>query len=267
MANIGIVAGGGKLPIIFSDVARKKGDKVLGMGLKGVTDPELEDHVDKFIWFEKGAVQKAIMSLVTDRINRIVLLGKLRKDLFFKGDEGLDAETKAILGKLNDRRDYSLLNEGAKFLGKFGIEIMDPSPYLTDLIPQKGVLTKRAPTKEEAEDIDYGNAIARELTRFDIGQTVLVKLKTVIALEAVEGTDQAIARAGQLSKKGFVAVKIARPDQDMRFDVPLVGPETLEAISKAGGTALALESGRTFLMDRQEVVRFADEKGIAVVII
>ena len=268
MANIGLVAGAGKLPELFAGLARKKGDRVIGIGLKGVTDGGFEKHVDKLVWVDLGAVQKTIFSLMTDRINKIVLLGKLKKDLFFRGDVALDRDAELMLGKLNnDRKDYSLLTEAAKFLGKFGIEIMDPTPYMQEFIPQKGVLTKRGLTDNEREDMDYACQVAKELARFDIGQTVAVKQKTVIAIEAVEGTDDTIARAGKFSKKGFVVAKAARPEQDMRFDVPLIGLETVEALAAAGGTAIALESGKTFLIDRAAVVSFADSHDLAIVIV
>lgn len=267
MEKVGVVAGSGKLPIIFADNARSKGEQVVGIGLKGVTDPALESHVDKLIWVDPAAVQKSVFAVLAERIKRIALLGKFRKEMLFNNNEGIDAGAKTMLGKLRDRKDYSVLNGAAKFLGAFGIEIMDPTPYLADLIPQKGTLTRRSPDGHEAEDIDYAGRIARELTRLDIGQTVAVKNGTVLALEAVEGTDETIARAGGISKKGFVVAKFARPDQDMRFDVPLVGLETVEALVAAGGTALALEAGRTFLIDKDEIVRLADDRGVAIVIV
>ena len=267
MAKIGIVGGSGRLPIIFSDAARKKGEKVVGIGLKGLTDPALESHVDKFIWIDLGAVQKTIFVVVAERIKKIALLGKLNKDLFFKNNKELDADAKTFAGKLSDMKDYSMLNKAADFLGKFGIQIMDPTLYLQDLLPQKGVMTGRKPSEAESADIEYARSIALELARLDIGQTVAVKSKTVIALEAMEGTDETIARAGGLSKQGFVVVKVARPDQDMRFDVPLVGLETVETLSRAGGTALALEAGRTFLIDREAIVKFADEKNLSIVVV
>jgi len=267
MAKIGIVGGSGKLPIIFSDAARRKGEKVVGIGLKGLTDPALESHVDKIIWIDLGAVQKTVFAVVAERISKIALLGKLNKDLFFKNNGNLDADTKTFAGKLSDMKDYSMLNKAADFLGKFGIQIMDPTPYLADLLPQKGVLTGRKPTEAETSDIAYAREIAGELARLDIGQTVAVKNKTVIALEAMEGTDETIARAGGLSKQGFVVAKAARPEQDMRFDVPLVGLETVEALAKAGGTALALESGKTFLIDREAIVKFADSKNLSIIVI
>lgn len=266
MARIGIVGGSGKLPIIFSDAARRKGEKVIGIGLKGVTDPALEGHVDKLIWIDLGAVQKTIFAVVAERVNKIALLGKLNKDLFLKNNKDLDADARTFTGRLNDMRDYSMLRKAADFLRKFGIEIIDPTPYLRDLLPEKGVITKRPPTESEAEDITYARQVAGELARLDIGQAVAVKSKAVLALEAMEGTDRVIARAGELSQKGFVVVKAARPDQDMRFDVPLVGLETIETLAASGGTALALESGRTFLIDREAIVSFADARNIAIVI-
>jgi hypothetical protein len=267
MAKIGIVGGSGNLPIIFADAARKKGEKVVGIGLKGLTDPALESHVDKFIWIDAGAIQKAVFAVVAERIGKIALLGKINKDLFFKNNKDLDADAKTFAGKMSDMKDYSMLNKAADFLGKFGIQIMDPTPYLGDLLPQKGVLTNRKPSETESADIDYARSVAAELTRLDIGQTVAVKNKTVIALEAMEGTDETMARAGGLSKQGFVVAKIARPNQDMRFDVPLVGLETVEALARAGGTALALEAGRTFLIDREAIVKFADSKNLSIVVV
>jgi len=267
MATIGVVAGAGKLPIIFADTAKRRGDRVIGIGIKGVTSNEIESHVDKFVWFELAAMQKMIFSLLSNRINKIVLLGKLKKDLFFKNSEGFDEDTKKLLSKLDNNRDYSILSKASELLAKFGIEVIDPTSYLKDLMPAKGIVTKRPPTKEETDDIEYAKTIASELARLDIGQAVTVKNKTVVAIEAIEGTDEAIARSGSLSKRGFVVVKVARPNQDMRFDIPLVGLETVEAIVKAGGTALAIESDKTFLIDKEEIIKLADEKGLSIIVI
>ncbi|MBN2453011.1 MAG: UDP-2,3-diacylglucosamine diphosphatase LpxI [Candidatus Omnitrophica bacterium] len=267
MATIGLVAGSGKLPAIFSDSARQRGDKVIGIGLKGVTPPEIENHVDKFIWFELAALQKMIFAAVSNRITKIVLLGKLRKDIFFKNTEGFDEDTRKILGKLTDKKDYSMLNKVSETLSKFGMEVLDPTPYLKDYMPSKGVLTRRHPSEDEAKDLEYARKIALENAGRDIGQAVAVKNRTVIAIEAVEGTDEMIARAGSLSGRGFVVAKVARPEQDMRFDVPLVGLETVEALVKAGATALSIEAGRTFLIDREEIIKLADEKSLSIVIV
>ena len=267
MSRIGLVAGEGKLPIVFSKIARDKGDTVIALGLKGITDPSLEQYVQKLHWIEWGKWQKAILLCVTERMSKIVMLGKVKKEAFFKRPEDLDAEATKILEDLGDKKDYAILNEAAKYLKKLGIEVIDPTLYLTDFIPRKGILTKREPAKNEWEDIEYGKGVAKSLSAFDIGQTIAVKDKTVIALEAVEGTDETILRAGTHVTGGFVVVKVARPDQDMRFDVPLVGLETLNALIKSGAKVLALESDKTLLMDKEEVARLADEKGISIVII
>ena len=267
MSRIGLVAGEGKLPAVFSHVAKKKGDKVIAFGIKGVTDEGLEHCVDKMHWLKWGSLQKVALLFVTERIGKIVLLGKVRKEIFFKKEKELDEASKKILDKISTKKDYSILNEVTGFLKKFGVEVLDSTVYLSEFIPERGVLTERRPTKEESSDIEYGKDIALTLSGFDIGQTVIVKDRTVVALEAMEGTDETIARAGALTAGGFVAVKMARPKQDMRFDVPLVGLDTLKALIRAGGKVLALEAGKTLLIDRDEVIALADEKDISVVIV
>jgi len=181
--------------------------------------------------------------------------------------DNFDEEAKEALGKIRDKKDYAIFNGVAGVLKKIGVEVLDSTMYFKDLIPQKGVITKRSPSKEESEDINYGEKIARQMAGFDIGQTVAVKDRTVIAIEAIEGTDGTIARAGGLVSGGFVVVKTARPDQDMRFDVPLIGPDTIRVAIKAGATAFALESGKTLLMDKEELIKLADASNLSVVII
>lgn len=267
MARIGLVAGDGKLPIIFSKAAKAKGDTVIGFGLKGITQDELKSYVDKMHWLKWGDFTKALILLAAERINKVIMLGKVKKEAFFKEGQKFDDETKKILEKTKDKKDYAILNEVTKVLNKIGVEVIDSSFYLKDLIPSKGILTKRAPTEDEWEDINYGVKVAKELSRYDIGQTVAVKDKTVLALEAAEGTDETISRAGRLTDGGFVIVKTARPDQDMRFDVPLAGLDTLKAIIEAKGKALAVEEKRTLLLDKDELVKRADECGVSIVVV
>ena len=267
MPRIGLVAGEGKLPIIFSIAAKAKGDTVIAFGLEGMTDPALEKHVHKLHWIKWGSWQKALLLLVGERINKITMLGKIKKETFFKRPDDLDSEAKKIIEELGDKKDYAILNEVTKYLKKLGIDVIDSTLYLTDFIPRKGTLTRREPEKNEWADIEYGRQAAKELSKFDIGQTVAVKDKTVITLEAVEGTDDTITRAGNYVKDGFVVVKVARPDQDMRFDVPLVGLDTVKALVKAGGTVLALESDKTLLMDKEAVIKLANENNLSIVII
>jgi UDP-2,3-diacylglucosamine hydrolase len=267
MARIGLVAGCGELPLVFARKAKERGDTVIALGLKGVTSAELEKYVEKIYWFEWGDLKKALLLAVMQRLRKIVLLGKIDKGILFKDSGSLDEESKKIVGSSGGKKDYNILKGVAGLVKTVGIEIIDPTPYLEELIPTKSILTKRIPTKKEELDIEYGRKIASELARFDIGQTVIVKDKTVIALEAVEGTDAAIRRAGKLVDGGFTVVKMARPAQDARFDIPLVGPDTVKAIVESGGKVLALEQMKTFLMNREDAVRIADESGLSVIVI
>jgi DUF1009 family protein len=267
MGRIGLVAGEGRLPVLFADAAKLSGDTVIAFGVKGMTDPSLESHAEKMHWLDWGDFRKAMLLVAAERIKKIALLGKVRKDLLFKDAASLDKEAASALARIKDKKDYAVFREAANILSKFGIEIMDSTVYLKDLLPARGAVSARQPTKEESADIDYGCDIARKLASMDIGQAVAVKDKTVIAAEAAEGTDEMVRRAGVLSKQGFVLVKVARPDQDMRFDVPLVGPDTVKLLIASGGKALALEQGRMFLMDRDEIKRLADKSGVAVVVV
>jgi DUF1009 family protein len=239
----------------------------VAFALKGVTDERLASCVEKIHWFEWGDFKKAVLVLATERIKKIILLGKIEKDLLFKEEGRLDAEAKKVLENVKDKKDYSILKGVAKVLAAFGVEILDSTTHLDELLPSKGVLTKRSPTPAEKEDIEYGLRTARELAGRDIGQAVAVKDKTVISVEGVEGTDAAIKRAGELTGGGFTVVKAARPDQDMRFDVPVVGPGTMQVLIKSGGRCLAMEGRKMFLLDKDEVVRLADASGISIVVI
>ena len=267
METIGLVAGYGELPILFAKAAKERGDRVVGFGLKGATSTSLEAHVEKMHWLEWGNLQKGIILLATAGVKKIVLLGKIRKDLLFKNDAQLDEKASQMISTLKDKKDYAVLGGVTKMLKLAGITVIDPTPYLSAFLPLKGTLTKGEPTKDEWDDIRYGCEIAGELARRDIGQAVAVKEKTVIALEAVEGTDETIRRAGTLSNGGFTIVKVARPDQDMRFDIPLIGLDTLKALIAAKGRVLALQEKKTLLIDKDEMIRLADEKGVAIVVV
>lgn len=267
MAKIGLVAGEGRLPIVLAKEARRRGDEVVAFGVTGLTDAELEKHVAKMHWFEWGELQKAFMTILAEGLRKIVFLGKINKSLLFKEGGDLDEKSKNFLAGLKDKKDYSVLKKIQGMLKLIGAELLDATDYLEGLVPEKGVLSRRRPTGRESSDIEVGRTIARELARWDIGQTVCVKDGCVIAMEAAEGTDETIRRAGALSEGGFTVVKMARPEQDMRLDVPLVGPDTVRTLSSAGARVLALEGKKTILMDREEVISIADEAGIAIIIV
>lgn len=267
MQKIGLVAGYGKLPLLYARAARAAGETVIGFGIKGMTDEALASNVDKMHWLTWGSLQKAILFAIMDGVRRAVLLGKIDKSVVFGADHVLDDDAKKVLSARGGKKDYTILREVEGHLKKIGISIIDPTPYLQELIPRRGVLTRRQPTEKEWSDIGYGKTLAAAMAHFDIGQTVAVREKTVIAVEAVEGTDETIRRAGSLIDGGFVVVKMARPDQDMRFDVPLVGLDTLKTLIASKCKVFALEADRTFLSDREEVVKLADDHDVAIAII
>jgi len=267
MGKIGLVAGGGGLPVLFAQEAKARGDKVVGFGLKGLTAKELEAVVDKMHWFEWGQLQKALFALGIARVNKVVLLGKIKKTLIFQNEKNLDEKARGIFKKLSDKNDYSILKAIEGALKKIGIGLIDAADYLGGLMPAKGLLTKRPPDGREEKDIEIGSNMARELAKFDTGQTVCVKDGCAVALEGAEGTDETIRRAGALSGGGFTVVKMARPNQDMRFDIPLIGLLTLKTLIEAKATALALEARKTILMDREELIALADRSGISIVVI
>ena len=265
--RIGLVAGAGELPVAFARNAKARGDTVVVLALKGVTSEELSKYAEKVHWFEWGDLKKAMLLAVTERLRKIALLGKIKKEILFKDSDKLDEESKDIVRKAGGKKDYAILKGIANLVKTIGIEIIDPTPYLEELIPVKGVLTKRAPTKAEKEDIEYGRQVASDLAKFDIGQTVVIKDRTVIALEAAEGTDETVVRAGKLAGGGFTVVKMARPDQDARFDIPLVGPDTIKGIIASHGAVLALQEKKTFLMNRDEVIALANSSNISIVVV
>jgi len=267
MARIGLVAGEGELPLIFAKKAKEKGDTVIVVGMKGVTSEELSKYAEKMHWFEWGDLKKAMLLAVMERINKIALLGKIKKEILFKDSGKFDDKSNEVVRKAGSKKDYAILKNVAAIIRTVGIEVIDPTPYLEELVPSKGVLTKRTPSKSEKEDIEYGREVASKLAEFDIGQTVVIKEKTVIALEAAEGTDETIKRAGLLAGGGFTVVKMARPDQDARFDIPLVGPDTVKMIADVGGSVLALQAEKTLLMNKDETISLADKHNISIVVV
>jgi len=267
MARIGLVAGSGDLPVVFARKAKEKGDTVVVLGMRGVTSEKLSDYAEKIHWFEWGDLKRAMLLAVTERLNRIALLGKIKKEILFKDSSKFDEAAKNIVKVAGGKKDYAILKGVANLIKTVGIEVIDPTPYLEELIPLKGILTKRIPTKSENEDIEYGREVASKLAGFDIGQTVVIKDKTVIALEAAEGTDETIKRAGKLVDGAFTVVKMARPDQDARFDIPLIGPDTIKVIAENKGSVLALQEKKTFLMNKDETIKLADAHNISIVVV
>lgn len=264
MPTIGLIAGGGRFPILFAESARRAGYTVVATGFVRQTLPELERQVEAITWVKLGEFKKIAAALEQGGASQVVLLGSIAKVRFFR-DAWVDAAGLEILARVAVRSDDNLLRAGARWLEEQGLEVVDATPFLKDRLAPEGVLGKQLPTDEEMADARYGLELARGIGQLDLGQTVVVKHGVGVAVEALEGTDACIRRGGELAGKGTVVVKAVKPGQDRRFDVPAVGPDTIDAMREAKARVLAVEAGATLLMDRDEMVRRADRSRIALV--
>lgn len=261
---IGLIAGNGRFPIIFADNAKKLGYRVSAVAHEGETEPELERHVDRIHWIKIGQLNKLIRALKEDGVREAVMLGGIKKTHVFTTVRP-DFRTLALATRLALWKDDDILRELAAELEKEGIRIRESTFGLKDILIEEGVLTRRKPTKKEWEDIRYGWQVAHDIGRLDIGQCVVVKDRVVVAVEAVEGTDGAIKRGGELAKDGAVVVKRSKPQQDLRFDLPAVGPRTIDVMTSVRASVLALEARKTVFLDRDLTLARADDAGIAIV--
>jgi DUF1009 family protein len=265
--RIGLLAGEGRLPIIFADEARKKGTKVIALAAKGIASKTLGDHVDKIYWIDLSEAGKLPLICLTNRIRALVMIGKIPKSIFFKKDFSKSKEISSFLNDTENRSDDSILRDVSRKVEKLGFTFINPIDFLSDFMPEKGTLAKREPTAEEWEDIEFGRGAAKSLGTLDIGQTVTVKNKAILTVEAIEGTDETIKRAGRFSGGGIIAVKMLKPNQDPRFDIPTVGIETIDSLIEVKAAVLAIEAEKTLFIDQQESIAKADRHGISIVAI
>ena len=262
--RIGLIAGNGRFPIIFAENARRLGYVVSAVAHIGETEPELAQHVENIHWIKIGQLNKLIKAFKDDGVRQAVMLGGIKKTHVFTTVRP-DLRTLAIASRLRAFKDDAILREFAAELEGEGIRIRESTFGLNGILVEESPLTKRRPSKKEWDDIRYGWDVAREVGRLDIGQCVVVKDRVIVAVEAVEGTDQAIRRGGELAGEGAVVVKRCKPQQDLRFDLPAVGPQTIQVMISVKATALAVEAGKSVLLDRQEMIHQAERAGIAVV--
>jgi DUF1009 family protein len=261
MATIGLIAGGGRFPLLFAESARRAGHRVIAAAHVNQTDPALEGLVDALTWVKLGQFGKVEEVLKQGGAEGVVMLGSITKARFFR-DAWLDGVGVALVAKLAVRSDDNLLRAIASGLEERGLPVLDPTPYLHDRLAPEGVLGKHRPSDEELADARYGLELARAVGRLDLGQTVVVKDRVGIAVEALEGTDACIRRGGELCKEGAVVVKAVKPQQDRRFDLPAVGPDTVEVLREAKARVLAVEAGATLVMDLERMVEKADRARI-----
>jgi len=262
--RIGLIAGNGRFPIIFADNVRRLGFTVSAIAHVGETLPELESHVDRIHWLKVGQFSKALSALKADGIRQAVMLGGIRKTHVFTALRP-DLRALAIFSRLKHWKDDAILRAVAGELEREGIQIRESTFGLEGILAEEGNLTSRKPTKKEWEDIQFGWDTLKPLGTLDIGQCVVVKNRVIVAVEAVEGTDETITRGGTLGGKGAVVVKRTKPHQDLRFDLPAVGLKTIEAMVTVNASVLAVEAGRTVVLDREEMFANAQSAGIAII--
>ena len=266
METLGLLAGIGHLPVDVAQSAKKLGYKVVAIAVVADTDPELPENADEFYTINVGKVGKILQTLKQHDVRNVTMIGKVTKEVLYKNGVMIpDLTTIRVLASLPDRKDDTIMNAIVKLIEDTGMHVMDQTVLIQPLLPEPGVLTKRKPTEQEWEDMRFGFRMAKELGRLDIGQTVVVKNRAVMALEAIEGTDACILRGGFLGKGGVVVAKTAKPAQDNRFDMPSVGTTTLTSMIHAGATGIVIEAGRTLLVDRKRTLAMAEEKGITIV--
>lgn len=260
----GLIAGNGRFPFLVLEGARKAKAAISVVALREETDPEIERIAERVQWVGIGQLGKMISFFKNEGVERAIMAGQVKHVQIFSNAIP-DARMLKMLLKLPRRNTDALIGAIADELLSEGIELIDSTYFLKDYLPEPGVLTKRKPDDRERGDVDYGLEIAREIARLDLGQTIVIRSKACVAIEAMEGTDETIRRAGQLAKGRLTVVKVAKSSQDMRFDVPVVGLPTIEAMLSAGAACLSVTAGKTLLFDREEMIRLADKNKIAIV--
>ena len=269
---IGLLAAAGRFPIVFAQKAQARGMPVACVGIKHLAASDLAVHCTQFTWAGLGRLGKVIRWFRRQRVSQIVMAGKVHKSELLKPWRILqllpDWRTLQFWynRRRRDNRDDSLLLGLIAEFERDGLRFASALEYCPEILVRLGNLTQRGPTTSETADISFGWELAKEMGRLDVGQSVAIRERAVLAVEAIEGTDQAIRRAGQLCRKGgFTVVKVAKPQQDMRFDVPTVGITTIESMRQAGARVLAIEAGKTIILDELETVRLADRYGLTIV--
>jgi UDP-2,3-diacylglucosamine hydrolase len=263
--TLGIIAGNRSLPLLFARQARSLGvKKLVAVAFEGETDSTLAPLVDEIVWLKVGQLSKMISAFTQRGVKQCVMVGQIApKNLY---DLRPDLRAMAMLLRLKEKNAHTVFGAIADELKKDGVELIEATPWLRPGMPASGFLLGRKLSDEQRADVEFGFRIAKEISRLEIGQTVVVKNGAVLAVEGFEGTDKCLARGGELAGKdgGAVAVKVARLNHDMRFDIPCIGPQTLETCARAGVSALALESGRTLLLERETCEQLAKTNKLSV---
>lgn len=258
MPKLGLIAGNRSFPLHVAKAARAQGYDVVAVGLKEETDPALEGSVQRMHWVTFPDLGKVPDLLRQEGVKDLILAGQIRPERLLGSEGKFDGVVQQLFRLLPDRSGNSAMKMAVRFLEGQGFRILDSSTFMKEWLPQRGRLTRRAPTPQEQADLEFGMPLARRMAQLGIGQTVVIRRKAVVAVEAMEGTDAAIRRAGAIAGPGCVVAKACEPDHDMRFDIPVIGLETVRAMSEAGISCLALEAGRVLLFERTQLLEEAD---------
>ena len=261
--KFGLIAGNGKFPFLVLEGAKRQGTSLSVVAIREETDKRIEEIADKVLWVGIGQLGKMISFFKKEGVTHAIMAGQVKHVQIFSGAMP-DLRMIKMLWNLPQRNTDALIGGVAAEMMREGIELIDSTYFIKDHLARKGVLSKRKPDDVEEENIKYGLRIAGEIARLDLGQTIVVRAKACVAIEAMEGTDAVIKRAGELARGKLTVVKVAKPNQDMRFDVPVVGVPTIETMIAAGATCLCLTAEKTLIFDRAEMLELADRKKIAV---
>lgn len=262
--RLGLIAGNSRFPLIFAEAARAQGVELVVIAHTGETPPEITSLIPHLTWVHVGELGKIIATFKAAGVTQLVMAGGIHKSHALTQIQP-DERGLAFISRLPSFQDDVILRGLAQELESEGLFVVESTRFLTSLLPQPGVLTRTIPTESQWQDISFGFRAARDIGRWDIGQSVVVKRRAVLAVEGIEGTNAAIRRGGELGGAGTVVVKVSKPQQDLRFDVPAVGPDTIAVMQAVGATVLALEAGKTLMIDKPTLLQHADAGGIAIV--
>lgn len=263
--TIGLIAGNNQFPFLFARAAKDQGYTVVAAGVRGDTSPWLRFGVDRFQYFKVGELVRLFEYFRTHGVTQVIMAGQVNPDNLFNPRVVLDQEFQALADALRDRKTDTIFGAVADRLAKEGMTLLDSTMLLKKYLAPKGTLTKRGPTESELVDIGFGFSIAKLMGGIDIGQTVVIKEKAIVAIEAMEGTDRAIERGGSIAHQGAVVVKTSKPKQDNRFDVPVIGPRTIGTMARVKAACLCIEAGKTLVIDLEKTLRIANQNGICIV--
>jgi len=265
MEKIGLIAGNKKFPFIFSQAAKKRNCYIVAIAVKRETSRRLANFVDKIYWLNLHEFRRMFEILKDEGIQKVIFAGQISPKWLFSKEIKKSEEVRSLLASIRDKKADTIFGAVAKKLEESGFELIDSTTFVEDFLPKKGILTRNEPDSAGWADINFGLDLAKAVASYDIGQTVVVKDRAIVAVEALEGTDNLIKRAGRIARGGITVVKVSKPKQDMRFDIPVVGLNTVKNLIKASARCLAIEAGKTLFIDKEESIELANKKGISIV--